>query len=151
MRGPQRRRRRRSRVLGEIHLFGPDFVLSVWHGNAPALRPVRKRLETGPDLLGQRLATLFTSPISAVTDPFAALRLSADERWGQRPVEDLALRHHVAGLESAARRRHQGEDSVPEDRALPLSWHRCHTKVDTLTTVASHPPRYRLLCPDSRI
>ncbi|WP_338144195.1 magnesium and cobalt transport protein CorA [Nocardioides turkmenicus] len=38
--------------FGELHLFiGPDFVLTVRHGAQPDLSPVRRRMESNPDLL----------------------------------------------------------------------------------------------------
>src|SRR5215203_281910 len=38
--------------FGEIHVFvGEDFVITVRHGEAPALGEVRKRLEADPELL----------------------------------------------------------------------------------------------------
>ena len=38
--------------FGEIHVFvGEDFVITVRHGEAPALSEVRRRLEADPELL----------------------------------------------------------------------------------------------------
>jgi magnesium transporter len=39
-------------LFGEVAIFvGPQFVITVRHGNAPELGPVRRRLEARPDLL----------------------------------------------------------------------------------------------------
>ena len=39
-------------VFGEVAIFvGPQFVITVRHGDAPELGPVRRRLEARPDLL----------------------------------------------------------------------------------------------------
>ena len=38
--------------VGELHVFlGPDFVVTIRHSETPDLRPVRRRLESQPDLL----------------------------------------------------------------------------------------------------
>ena len=42
-------------VFGEVEIFvGPQFVITVRHGDAPELGPVRRRLEARPDLLRAR-------------------------------------------------------------------------------------------------
>lgn len=47
--------------FGEMHVFaGPDFVVTVGHGEGLSLRPVRERLEGDPELLGRGpLAVLY--------------------------------------------------------------------------------------------
>ncbi|WP_081687478.1 magnesium and cobalt transport protein CorA [Glycomyces tenuis] len=38
--------------VGELHVFvGPDFVVTIRHSETPDLRPVRRRLESQPELL----------------------------------------------------------------------------------------------------
>jgi magnesium transporter len=41
-------------VFGEVEIFvGPQFVITVRHGDAPELGSVRRRLEARPDLLAE--------------------------------------------------------------------------------------------------
>ncbi|MEV0588637.1 magnesium and cobalt transport protein CorA [Nonomuraea sp. NPDC050310] len=58
--------------FGEIHLFvGPDFVLTVRHGNAPPLHAVRERLESDPDLLARGPEAVLYAVLDHVVDGYA--------------------------------------------------------------------------------
>lgn len=58
--------------FGELHLFvGPDFVLSVRHGEAPNLAPVRRRLEADPGLLCRGTEAVLYAILDAVVDGYA--------------------------------------------------------------------------------
>nr|WP_236003579.1 magnesium/cobalt transporter CorA [Nonomuraea antri] len=58
--------------FGEIHLFtGPDFVLTVRHGNAPALHPVRERMEADPELLARGPEAVLYAVLDHVVDGYA--------------------------------------------------------------------------------
>ncbi|WP_188187817.1 magnesium and cobalt transport protein CorA [Nonomuraea sp. SYSU D8015] len=59
-------------VFGEIHLFvGPDFVLTVRHGNAPTLHPVRERMEADPDLLARGPEAVLYAVLDHIVDGYA--------------------------------------------------------------------------------
>ncbi|MFB4276842.1 MULTISPECIES: magnesium/cobalt transporter CorA [unclassified Nonomuraea] len=58
--------------FGEIHLFvGPDFVLTVRHGNAPPLHPVRERMEADPELLARGSEAVLYAVLDHVVDGYA--------------------------------------------------------------------------------
>ncbi|MFG1696049.1 magnesium/cobalt transporter CorA [Nonomuraea sp. NPDC049309] len=58
--------------FGEIHLFcGPDFVLTVRHGNAPPLRAVRERMEADPALLARGSEAVLYAVLDHVVDGYA--------------------------------------------------------------------------------
>ncbi|MQA02606.1 MAG: magnesium/cobalt transporter CorA [Streptosporangiales bacterium] len=58
--------------FGELHLFvGPDFVLSVRHGEAPNLASVRSRLEADPELLARGTEAVLYAILDAVVDGYA--------------------------------------------------------------------------------
>ncbi|GAA2884972.1 magnesium and cobalt transport protein CorA [Nonomuraea rubra] len=58
--------------FGEIHLFtGPDFVLTVRHGNAPPLHPVRERMEADPGLLARGPEAVLYAVLDHVVDGYA--------------------------------------------------------------------------------
>src|SRR5918996_705630 len=58
--------------FGEIHIFvGEDFVITVRHGEAPALGEVRKRLEADPELLMQGPEAILYAIMDRVVDGYA--------------------------------------------------------------------------------
>jgi magnesium transporter len=58
--------------FGEIHVFvGEDFVITVRHGEAPALGEVRRRLEADPDLLIRGPEAILYAIMDRVVDGYA--------------------------------------------------------------------------------
>ena len=58
--------------FGEIHVFiAEDFVVTVRHGEAPALAEVRSRLEYEPELLRRRPAAILYGIMDRVVDDYA--------------------------------------------------------------------------------
>ncbi|MFI5626484.1 magnesium/cobalt transporter CorA [Nocardioides sp. NPDC051685] len=58
--------------FGELHLFvGPDFVLTVRHGEQPDLSPVRRRMESNPDLLRLGPEAVLYAILDRVVDGYA--------------------------------------------------------------------------------
>jgi magnesium transporter len=58
--------------FGELHVFvGPNFVLTVRHGEAPDLAAVRSRMEDDPDLLARGPEAVLYGILDAVVDGYA--------------------------------------------------------------------------------
>jgi magnesium transporter len=58
--------------FGEIHVFlGEDFVITVRHGEAPALAEVRRRLEADPELLMRGPEAILYAIMDRVVDGYA--------------------------------------------------------------------------------
>ncbi|WP_249714882.1 magnesium and cobalt transport protein CorA [Rhizomonospora bruguierae] len=58
--------------FGEVHIFvGPNFVLTVRHGEAPDLAAVRRRLEDDPELLARGPEAVLYGVLDAVVDGYA--------------------------------------------------------------------------------
>jgi magnesium transporter len=58
--------------FGEVHVFvGHDFVITVRHGEAPALAEVRRRLEEDPDLLRRGPEAILYAIMDRVVDGYA--------------------------------------------------------------------------------
>ena len=58
--------------FGEIHVFvGEDFVITVRHGEAPALAEVRARLEADPALLVRGPEAILYAIMDRVVDGYA--------------------------------------------------------------------------------
>src|SRR3954454_97732 len=58
--------------FGEIHIFaGEDFVITVRHGEAPALSEVRRRLEEDPELLRRGPEAILYAIMDRVVDGYA--------------------------------------------------------------------------------
>jgi magnesium transporter len=71
-------------VFGEVAIFvGPQFVITVRHGDAPELGPVRRRLEARPDLLRRGEMTIVYAIVDDVVDGYqpvvAGLQNDIDE------------------------------------------------------------------------
>jgi magnesium transporter len=57
--------------FGEIHVFvGPDFVITVRHSEAPDFTPVRRRLESQPDLLRRGPEAVLYAILDRVVDGY---------------------------------------------------------------------------------
>jgi len=58
--------------FGEVHVFaGPQFVITVRHGQAPDLAAVRRGLEARPDLLRRGTAAILHAIMDRVVDDYA--------------------------------------------------------------------------------
>jgi len=58
--------------FGEIHAFvGPDFIITVRHGEASELHKVRERLESEPDLLRRGPSAVLYAIMDQVVDDYA--------------------------------------------------------------------------------
>jgi magnesium transporter len=58
-------------LFGEVAIFvGPQFVITVRHGSAPALGPVRQRLEARPDLLRRGSLAIVYAILDHVVDGY---------------------------------------------------------------------------------
>jgi magnesium transporter len=58
--------------FGEVHVFaGPQFVITVRHGEAPDLGAVRRALETRPDLLRRGSVAVLHAIMDRVVDDYA--------------------------------------------------------------------------------
>jgi magnesium transporter len=58
--------------FGELHVFvGPDFVLTVRHGEAPNLSAVRRRMEADPPLLARGPEAILYAIVDTVVDGYA--------------------------------------------------------------------------------
>jgi magnesium transporter len=58
-------------LFGEVAIFvGPQFVITVRHGEAPELGPVRRRLEARPDLLRRGAMTIVYAIVDHVVDGY---------------------------------------------------------------------------------
>ncbi|QXC59812.1 magnesium and cobalt transport protein CorA [Aquihabitans sp. G128] len=73
-----------SVAIGEIQVvLGPNFVVTVRHGDATPLKPVRQRLEAQPDLLARGPAAVLYGVADQLVDDYAPviqeLELDVDE------------------------------------------------------------------------
>jgi magnesium transporter len=71
-------------LFGEVAIFvGPEFVITVRHGDAPELGPVRRRLEAHPDLLRRGPMAIAYAIVDHVVDCYepvvAGLEIDIDE------------------------------------------------------------------------
>jgi magnesium transporter len=58
-------------LFGEVEIFvGPQFVITVRHGDAPELGPVRRRLEARPDLLRRGPMAIVYAIVDHVVDGY---------------------------------------------------------------------------------
>lgn len=58
--------------FGELHVFvGPDFVVTVRHGEAPNLGSVRQRMEEEPELLRRGPEAILYAVMDRVVDDYA--------------------------------------------------------------------------------
>src|ERR687883_877491 len=74
--------------FGEIHVFvGEDFVITVRHGEAPALGQVRRRLEADPDLLMRGPEAILYAIMDRVVDGYAPVVRGLENDIGEIEVE----------------------------------------------------------------
>lgn len=58
--------------FGELHVFaGPTFVVTIRHGQAPALGEVRRKLEARPELLARGPIAILHAIVDRVVDDYA--------------------------------------------------------------------------------
>lgn len=58
--------------FGEVHVFvGPNFVLTVRHGETPDLAAVRRRMEDDPELLARGPEAILYGVLDAIVDGYA--------------------------------------------------------------------------------
>lgn len=85
--------------IGELHVFiGPDFVITVRHAEEPELAPVRKRLESQPELLSQGPPAVLYALVDRVVDDFLPV-----ERGLQTDLDEIET--EVFGGEPAVSER----------------------------------------------
>jgi magnesium transporter len=64
----------RTVEFGEIHAFvGPDFIVTVRHGEASSLHPARRAIENDPDLLRRGPAAVLYVIMDHVVDDYASV------------------------------------------------------------------------------
>jgi magnesium transporter len=74
-------------VFGEVEIFvGPHYVITVRHGDAPELGPVRRRLESRPDLLVRGPLVIMYAIVDHVVDGYAPVVDGLDNDIGE--IED---------------------------------------------------------------
>jgi magnesium transporter len=74
-------------VFGEVGIFvGPHFVITVRHGDAPELGPVRRRLEARPDLLRRGEMAVMYAIIDHVVDGYQPVIAGLENDIGE--IED---------------------------------------------------------------
>jgi magnesium transporter len=74
-------------VFGEVEIFvGPHYVITVRHGDAPELGPVRRRLEARPDLLARGPLVIMYAIVDHVVDGYAPVVDGLDNDIGE--IED---------------------------------------------------------------
>ena len=57
--------------FAELHVFiGPDFVVTVRHGEGPDLSRVRRRMESEPDILGRGTEAILYAIVDRVVDDY---------------------------------------------------------------------------------
>jgi magnesium transporter len=57
--------------IGEVHVFlGPDFVITVRHGEEPDLAEVRRRLEANPELLNHGPYAVLYAIMDKIVDDY---------------------------------------------------------------------------------
>jgi magnesium transporter len=87
--------------FGEIHVFaGPQFVITVRHGEAPELAAVRRGLEARPDLLRRGPVAILHAIMDHVVDGYAPVVAGVendvdeieDQVFGDRGTDDVSRR-----------------------------------------------------------
>ena len=104
--------------FGEIHVFvGEDFVITVRHGEAPALGEVRGRLEADPELLVQGPEAILYAIMDRVVDGYAPVVRGLENDIDEIEVEVFS------GNPGVSRRTYElSRDVIEFQRAVkPLS------------------------------
>jgi magnesium transporter len=87
--------------FGEVHVFaGPQFVITVRHGEAPDLAAVRRRLEGRPDLLRRGPVAILHAIMDHVVDGYSPVVAGVendideieDQVFGDRGAEGVSRR-----------------------------------------------------------
>jgi magnesium transporter len=122
--------------FGEVHVFmGPDFVVSVKHGDFPDIGAVRKRLEEHPELLAGGPRMILYGILDLVVDEYAPVleglendideiedQLFSGNREVSRRIYDLLrevieFQRATHPLEEILRRLLEGLDEESRDEA----------------------------------
>ena len=88
--------------FAELHAFvGPDFVVTVRHGESPDLSRVRHRMEAEPDILGLGTEAILYAILDRVVDdygPVVAALMAGAEKYGL----DLELQQYLRDVQDHA-------------------------------------------------
>ncbi|QIZ33464.1 magnesium and cobalt transport protein CorA [Saccharopolyspora sp. ASAGF58] len=83
--------------FSELHLFiGPNFVLTVGHGQAPELAAVRHRMEADPDLLGRGPEAVLYAVLDNVVDGYAPVIAGLQNDIDEIETEVFGADPHVS-------------------------------------------------------
>ena len=83
--------------FGELHLFiGPNFVLTVRHGQAPDLSVVRRRMETEPELLRRGPEAVLYAVLDHVVDGYAPVIAGLQNDIDEIETEVFSSDPHVS-------------------------------------------------------
>ncbi|MGW3470090.1 magnesium/cobalt transporter CorA [Saccharopolyspora sp. NPDC000995] len=83
--------------FSELHLFiGPNFVLTVRHGQAPDLAAVRHRMEADPDLLGRGPEAVLYAVLDNVVDGYAPVIAGLQNDIDEIETEVFGADPHVS-------------------------------------------------------
>ncbi len=125
-------------LFGDVAIFvGPQFVITVRHGEAPELGPVRQRLEARPDLIRRGPLTILYALIDDVVDGYEPVVEGLandigeieDELFDGSPTvsrriyeltrEVIAFQRATAQLDAILARMHE-KPGVPEEEGRYL-------------------------------
>jgi magnesium transporter len=74
--------------FAELHVFvGPDFVVTVRHGDMPDLARVRRRMESEPDLLARGTEAILYAIVDRVVDDYGPVVAGLDNDIDQIEAE----------------------------------------------------------------
>ena len=80
--------------FGEVHVFaGPEFVITIRHGDAPDLADVRRQLEKRPDLLRRGPVAILHAIIDRVVDDYAPVVAGVENDIDE--IEDAVFSGHA--------------------------------------------------------
>ncbi|SFS93108.1 magnesium and cobalt transport protein CorA [Saccharopolyspora flava] len=83
--------------FGELHLFiGPNFVLTVRHGQAPDLSVVRRRMEADPELLRRGPEAVLYAVLDHVVDGYAPVIAGLQNDIDEIETEVFGADPHVS-------------------------------------------------------
>lgn len=104
--------------IGELHVFlGPDFVVTIRHSETPDLRPVRRRLESQPELLGLGPEAVLYAVLDKIVDDYTpVLHGLADD------LDEIEAQVFEGDVEVSRRIYQLGREVIEFRRAVePLS------------------------------
>jgi magnesium transporter len=104
--------------FGEIHVFvGEDFVITVRHGEAPALGEVRGRLEADPELLARGPEAILYAIMDRVVDGYAPV-----VRGLENDIDEIEVEVFSGNAEASRRTYELTREVIEFQRAVkPLS------------------------------